>query len=263
MHGDWPASVKALTRNNAAPLLFCHRRLLGISNGFRYQLDLRMVAGQAGSGYCASHIGCWAAAAGDSGDARIPAARAVAGWWWRLSAATEQALNTAALEPQACAPSHPRLPACGNWAGSRHGSVRRHRRHGSLSTAPGCCQFSVLFASSSTVSGGIPLISTIQAKHFGFQCTGDIRRVVGLFGVTGETSWPYRATPPHMRGHGRCKAVVMRPPQQKPVIPSRGTRHHAPWPSSTQASRSAITGIRTFCNNIAHQIGDGVLARSP
>ncbi|MCP5267493.1 MAG: hypothetical protein H6943_00500 [Zoogloeaceae bacterium] len=50
------------------PLLFAIDGLLGISNGFRYQLDC-MAAGQAGSGYCASHIGCGGGCSGDSGDA--------------------------------------------------------------------------------------------------------------------------------------------------------------------------------------------------
>lgn len=48
------------------PLLFAIDGLLGIGNGFRYQLDC-MAAGQAGSGYCASHIGCGSGCSGDSG----------------------------------------------------------------------------------------------------------------------------------------------------------------------------------------------------
>ena len=50
------------------PLLFAIDGMLGIANGFKYQLDC-MAAGQAGSGYCASHIGCGGGCAGDSGSA--------------------------------------------------------------------------------------------------------------------------------------------------------------------------------------------------
>lgn len=48
------------------PLLFAIDGLLGISNGFKYQLDC-MAAGKADSGYCASHIGCSSGCSGDSG----------------------------------------------------------------------------------------------------------------------------------------------------------------------------------------------------
>jgi hypothetical protein len=48
------------------PLLFAIDGLLGIGNGFRYQLDC-MAAGKAGDGYCASHIGCSSGCSGDSG----------------------------------------------------------------------------------------------------------------------------------------------------------------------------------------------------
>lgn len=51
------------------PLLFAIDGLLGIANGFCYQLDC-MAAGQAGTGYCASHIGCsGGGCGGDSGSA--------------------------------------------------------------------------------------------------------------------------------------------------------------------------------------------------
>ena len=48
------------------PLLFAIDGLLGIGNGFRYQLDC-MAAGKAGEGFCASHIGCSSGCSGDSG----------------------------------------------------------------------------------------------------------------------------------------------------------------------------------------------------
>lgn len=48
------------------PLLFAIDGLLGISNGFKYQLDC-MASGKADSGYCASHIGCSSGCSGDSG----------------------------------------------------------------------------------------------------------------------------------------------------------------------------------------------------
>lgn len=54
------------------PLLFALDAMLGISGGFVYQLDC-MAATQAGvtagSGYCASHIGCGGGCGGSSGDA--------------------------------------------------------------------------------------------------------------------------------------------------------------------------------------------------
>jgi hypothetical protein len=50
------------------PLLFAIDGLLGIANGFTYQLDC-LAAGKAGSGYCASHIGCSSGCSGDSGNA--------------------------------------------------------------------------------------------------------------------------------------------------------------------------------------------------
>ena len=50
------------------PLLFAIDGLLGISNGFRYQLDC-VAAGKAGDGFCASHIGCSSGCSGDSGGA--------------------------------------------------------------------------------------------------------------------------------------------------------------------------------------------------
>jgi hypothetical protein len=48
------------------PRLFALDALLGIAGGFVYQLDC-LAAGQTGSGYCASHIGC--GGSGCSGDA--------------------------------------------------------------------------------------------------------------------------------------------------------------------------------------------------
>jgi hypothetical protein len=50
------------------PLLFAIDGLLGIGNGFRYQLDC-VAAGKAGGGFCASHIGCSSGCSGDSGSA--------------------------------------------------------------------------------------------------------------------------------------------------------------------------------------------------
>lgn len=50
------------------PRLFAIDALLGISGGFVYQLDcLAANGGAAGSGYCASHIGCGSGCSGDSG----------------------------------------------------------------------------------------------------------------------------------------------------------------------------------------------------
>lgn len=48
------------------PLIFAIDGMLGIANGFRYQLDC-MAAGNAGAGYCAGHIGCSSGCSGDSG----------------------------------------------------------------------------------------------------------------------------------------------------------------------------------------------------
>lgn len=48
------------------PLIFAIDGMLGIANGFRYQLDC-MAAGNAGVGYCAGHIGCSSGCSGDSG----------------------------------------------------------------------------------------------------------------------------------------------------------------------------------------------------
>lgn len=48
------------------PRLFGLDAALGISGGFIYQLNC-MAAGQTGSGYCASHIGCGGGCSGDSG----------------------------------------------------------------------------------------------------------------------------------------------------------------------------------------------------
>ena len=50
------------------PLLFAIDGLLGVADGFRYQLDC-LAAGRAGDGYCASHIGCGGGCSGDSGSA--------------------------------------------------------------------------------------------------------------------------------------------------------------------------------------------------
>ncbi len=50
------------------PRLFALDALLLIAGGFIYQLDC-MAAGQAGTGYCASHIGCGGGCSGDSGGA--------------------------------------------------------------------------------------------------------------------------------------------------------------------------------------------------
>ena len=50
------------------PRLFAIDAVLLIAGGFLYQLDC-MAAGRAGSGYCASHIGCGGGCSGDSGSA--------------------------------------------------------------------------------------------------------------------------------------------------------------------------------------------------
>ena len=50
------------------PRLFALDAALLIAGGFVYQLDC-MAAGRAGSGYCASHIGCGGGCSGDSGGA--------------------------------------------------------------------------------------------------------------------------------------------------------------------------------------------------
>lgn len=50
------------------PRLFAIDAALGIAGGFVYQLDcLAATGGAAGSGYCASHIGCGSGCSGDSG----------------------------------------------------------------------------------------------------------------------------------------------------------------------------------------------------
>ena len=50
------------------PRLFALDAALGIAGGFVYQLDcLAASGGAAGSGYCASHIGCGGGCSGDSG----------------------------------------------------------------------------------------------------------------------------------------------------------------------------------------------------
>jgi hypothetical protein len=52
------------------PRLFALDATLGIAGGFVYQLDcLAASGGAAGSGYCASHIGCGGGGSGCSGDA--------------------------------------------------------------------------------------------------------------------------------------------------------------------------------------------------
>jgi hypothetical protein len=50
------------------PRLFALDALLLIAGGFVYQLDC-LAAGQAGTGFCASHIGCSSGCSGDSGGA--------------------------------------------------------------------------------------------------------------------------------------------------------------------------------------------------
>ena len=50
------------------PRLFALDAALLIAGGFVYQLDC-MAAGRAGTGYCASHIGCGGGCSGDSGSA--------------------------------------------------------------------------------------------------------------------------------------------------------------------------------------------------
>ena len=50
------------------PRLFALDALLLIAGGFIYQLDC-LAAGQAGTGFCASHIGCSSGCSGDSGGA--------------------------------------------------------------------------------------------------------------------------------------------------------------------------------------------------
>lgn len=50
------------------PRLFALDALLLIAGGFIYQLDC-LAAGQAGTGFCASHIGCGGGCSGDSGSA--------------------------------------------------------------------------------------------------------------------------------------------------------------------------------------------------
>ena len=53
------------------PLLFAIDGVLGIANGFRYQLDCmatgKAAAGTTGGDFCASHIGCSSGCSGDSG----------------------------------------------------------------------------------------------------------------------------------------------------------------------------------------------------
>lgn len=52
------------------PRLFALDAALGIAGGFVYRLDcLAASGGAAGSGYCASHIGCSSGCSGDSGNA--------------------------------------------------------------------------------------------------------------------------------------------------------------------------------------------------
>jgi len=53
---------------NQLPRLFALDAALLIAGGFVYQLDC-MAAGGAGTGYCASHIGCGGGCSGDSGGA--------------------------------------------------------------------------------------------------------------------------------------------------------------------------------------------------
>ena len=51
---------------NRLPLLFAIDGMLGIANGFRYELNC-MAKGKAGDGYCASDIGCAGGCAGSYG----------------------------------------------------------------------------------------------------------------------------------------------------------------------------------------------------
>ena len=64
---------------------------------------------------------------------------------------------------------------------------------------------------------------------------------IGFSAVGAPISWPYQATPAFTPGLCAVYSQVMRPPQQKPVMPSLAVSPPLALAHATVASRSAIT----------------------